>query len=112
MVPLAGHTVGHAGIAIRGPEGWLLHAGDAYFYHGEMDPRGYHCTPMLRAYQKLMEVDREVRLWNQQRLRELKQAHGAEIEAVLRARPERIRRRLRRRRPWEPRPRRLSDRRQ
>ena len=27
-----------------------------------------------------MEVDREVRLWNQRRLRELKQAHGAEIE--------------------------------
>ena len=40
----------------------MLHAGDAYFYHGEMDPRGYRCTPMLRAYQKLMEVDREVRV--------------------------------------------------
>jgi glyoxylase-like metal-dependent hydrolase (beta-lactamase superfamily II) len=80
MVPLAGHTVGHAGIAISGPDGWMLHAGDAYFYNGEMDPRGYRCTPMLRAYQKLMEVDRQVRLANQRRLRELKQAHGAEIE--------------------------------
>ncbi|MGE0258861.1 MAG: MBL fold metallo-hydrolase [Alphaproteobacteria bacterium] len=79
MVPLAGHTVGHAGIAISGPDGWKLHAGDAYFYHGEMDPRGYHCTPMLRAYQKLMEVEREVRLWNQRRLRDLKQAHGGAI---------------------------------
>ena len=45
-----------------------------------MDPRGYRCTPMLRAYQKLMEVDRAVRLWNQQRLRELKQGHGTEIK--------------------------------
>jgi glyoxylase-like metal-dependent hydrolase (beta-lactamase superfamily II) len=79
IVPLAGHTVGHAGIAISGPDRWLLHAGDAYFYSGEMDLRGYHCTPMLRAYQRLMEVDREVRLANQRRLRELKQAHGAEI---------------------------------
>ena len=79
MVPLAGHTVGHAGIAINGPDGWKLHAGDAYFYHGEMDPRFYHCTPMLRAYQTLMEVDRAVRLWNQQRLRELKQRHGADV---------------------------------
>src|SRR3954452_6021299 len=79
LVPLAGHTVGHAGIAINGPDGWKLHAGDAYFYHGEMDPRGYHCTPMLRAYQTLMEVDRAVRLWNQQRLRELQQRHGAEV---------------------------------
>jgi glyoxylase-like metal-dependent hydrolase (beta-lactamase superfamily II) len=80
MVPLAGHTVGHAGIAISGPDGWLLHAGDAYFYSGEMDPRRYRCTPMLRAYQRLMEVDRAVRLANQRRLRELKQAHGAEVE--------------------------------
>lgn len=79
IVPLAGHTVGHAGIAIRGPESWLLHAGDAYFYHGEMDPRGYHCTPMLRAYQKLMEVNRAARLANQRRLRDLKQAHDGEI---------------------------------
>src|SRR3954447_22099609 len=79
MVPLAGHTIGHAGIAISGPDGWKLHAGDAYFYHGEMDPRGYHCTPMLRAYQKLMEVDRAVRLWNQQRLRDLTRAHGGEV---------------------------------
>lgn len=28
-VPLPGHTWGHAGVAIRRPEGWLLHAGDA-----------------------------------------------------------------------------------
>jgi glyoxylase-like metal-dependent hydrolase (beta-lactamase superfamily II) len=53
IVPLGGHTVGHAGIAIHGLESWLLHAGDAYFYRGEMDPRGYRCTPMLRVYQRL-----------------------------------------------------------
>ena len=39
MVPLPGHTPGHAGIAIDTPEGWLLHAGDAYFYRHEMDAR-------------------------------------------------------------------------
>jgi glyoxylase-like metal-dependent hydrolase (beta-lactamase superfamily II) len=32
LIPLAGHTRGHAGIAIKTADGWLLHAGDAYFY--------------------------------------------------------------------------------
>ena len=32
LVPLAGHTLGHAGVAIESDGGWLLHAGDAYFY--------------------------------------------------------------------------------
>lgn len=31
LVPLPGHTRGHAAVAVRGPGGWLLHAGDAYF---------------------------------------------------------------------------------
>lgn len=30
MVPLPGHTPGHAGIALPRGEGWLLHAGDAF----------------------------------------------------------------------------------
>jgi glyoxylase-like metal-dependent hydrolase (beta-lactamase superfamily II) len=70
LIPLVGHTWGHAGVAIKTAEGWLLHAGDAYFYREEMNanPR---CTPGLRAYQWMMEVDREARLLNQDRLRQL-----------------------------------------
>ena len=79
LVPLVGHTFGHCGVAVRGPEGWLLHAGDAYFFRGEMDPAGYHCTPMLRVYQRLMAVDNDARLSNLRRLRDLKRSHGAEI---------------------------------
>jgi glyoxylase-like metal-dependent hydrolase (beta-lactamase superfamily II) len=79
MVPLAGHTLGHCGVAVRGPEGWLLHAGDAYFFRGEMAIDGYSCPPMLRAYQRLMAAHNETRLINQTRLRELKRAHGREI---------------------------------
>src|SRR4051812_21262621 len=69
MVPLAGHTSGHAGVAIDTPAGWLLHAGDAYFFHREMDPDAPSCTPGLAAYQRLMEVNRRARLGNQARLR-------------------------------------------
>ncbi|MBD2088535.1 MBL fold metallo-hydrolase [Microcoleus sp. FACHB-1515] len=71
LIPLAGHTKGHAGVAIQTSEGWLLHAGDAYFYREEMHPSEPNCTPGLRAYQRLMEVDRPTRLFNQNRLRQL-----------------------------------------
>jgi glyoxylase-like metal-dependent hydrolase (beta-lactamase superfamily II) len=70
LVPLAGHTHGHAGVAVRRGQGWLLHAGDAYFYHAEMEMRP-RCTPGLRFYQWMMEKDRRARLRNQARLREL-----------------------------------------
>ncbi|WBH18138.1 MBL fold metallo-hydrolase [Sphingomonas radiodurans] len=72
FVPLPGHTWGHAGVAVRRDDGhWLLHAGDAYFYRGEMRRARRHCTPGLRAYQRLMQVDATSRLRNQERLRAL-----------------------------------------
>src|ERR1700712_1842451 len=71
LVPLPGHTLGHAGIAVRGPQGWLFHAADAYFDHDEMDWADPHCRLGLRLYQWMMEKDRGARLKNQRRLREL-----------------------------------------
>nr|WP_235355165.1 MBL fold metallo-hydrolase [Aliterella atlantica] len=78
LIPLAGHTHGHAGVAINTPEGWLLNAGDAYFYRHEMAAQ-YRCTPGLRAYQWMMEVNREARLYNQQRLRALSRDRNSEV---------------------------------
>ncbi|MDZ8184929.1 MAG: MBL fold metallo-hydrolase [Nostoc sp. ChiSLP02] len=80
LVPLAGHTQGHAGIAIQTSQGWLLHAGDAYFYRGEIGSAERDCTPGLRAYQSFMEVDRKARLFNQQKLRALSLAHSSEVQ--------------------------------
>jgi glyoxylase-like metal-dependent hydrolase (beta-lactamase superfamily II) len=80
LIPLVGHTFGHAGVAVQTDKGWLLHAGDAYFYRGEMDLHRYHCTPGLRFYQKMMEVDRKSRLKNQKRLRALIQQHTQEVK--------------------------------
>ena len=80
LVPLPGHTHGHAGVAVRDEDGrWLLQAGDAYFYHREMDLDRPSCTPGLRFYQTMMEKDRTARLDNQHRLRELRRAHGREV---------------------------------
>lgn len=80
MVPLPGHTFGHAGVAVRSQGRWLFQAGDAYFYHGEMDVDGPHCTPGLRLYQVMMEKDREARIANQQRLRRLRHDHSQDVE--------------------------------
>ncbi len=79
LVPLPGHTLGHAGIAIRSEGRWLLQAGDAYFHHREMDPAPW-CTPGLRLYQTMLEKDRAARLANQARLRSLRRDHAEDVE--------------------------------
>jgi glyoxylase-like metal-dependent hydrolase (beta-lactamase superfamily II) len=79
FIPLVGHTRGHAGIAIQTSQGWLLHAGDAYFYRHEIGSVQPNCTPGLRAYQWMMEVDRKARLYNQQKLRALSLEHSGEV---------------------------------
>jgi glyoxylase-like metal-dependent hydrolase (beta-lactamase superfamily II) len=81
LVPLSGHTFGHAGVAVKRRNDWLLQAGDAYFYHAEMDPVDPRCTPGLRFYQWMMEKDRRSRLVNQGRLRELN-ASSDEVEII------------------------------
>jgi glyoxylase-like metal-dependent hydrolase (beta-lactamase superfamily II) len=80
LVPLAGHTWGHSGVAVQEDGGgWLLHAADAYFYRGEIGSETYECPPGLRGYQAMMEVDRAARLGNQQRLRQLSLDHGQDV---------------------------------
>ena len=79
FVPLPGHTWGHAGVAVQQGERWVLNAGDAYFYRHEMDLAHPRCTPGLKAYQRLMEVDRPQRLRNQHRLRQLKRMEGDRV---------------------------------
>lgn len=72
LVPLPGHSWGHSGVAIREAGGnWLLHAGDAYFYRGEVGTAAYSCPPGLRLFQRLVAVDGAARLANLDRLRSL-----------------------------------------
>ncbi|MGE5540491.1 MAG: MBL fold metallo-hydrolase [Gemmatimonas sp.] len=79
LVPLVGHTRGHCGVAVATESGWLLHAGDSYFFHGEMDVAHPHCTIGLRVYQWMMQANRDARHRNQQRLRDLLRDHGSEV---------------------------------
>lgn len=78
LVPLHGHTRGHCGVAVRGADGWLLHAGDSYFHASEK-----HAPPQapvgIRLYESLLAADDRLRRANQERLREMHAAHGGEV---------------------------------
>ncbi|SFR28974.1 Glyoxylase, beta-lactamase superfamily II [Lentzea waywayandensis] len=78
MVPLIGHTRGHTGIAVKGDDGWLLHAGDAYFYRGEVETPPSNIFA-LKLTAKQTETIREQRLSNVERLRELKAQGEVEV---------------------------------
>ncbi|WP_116135684.1 MBL fold metallo-hydrolase [Trinickia diaoshuihuensis] len=79
MVPLRGHTFGHAGIAVQSEGGWLLNAADAYFDAGEMQAQPT-CKPGLRLYQWMLEKDRHARLRNQAALRRTALgSHGIQV---------------------------------
>lgn len=73
LVPLAGHSRGHSMVAVRDGEGWLVHAGDAYFHPGDLtEPLS---TPrILKVTQRLLAQDDELRRANRDRLAELVRA--------------------------------------
>jgi glyoxylase-like metal-dependent hydrolase (beta-lactamase superfamily II) len=78
LVPLHGHTRGHCGVAVRSDRGWLLHAGDSYFHRSEK-----HTPPSppvgIRVYETVLSAENALRKANQDRLREMVAAHGAEV---------------------------------
>ncbi|WP_034487028.1 MBL fold metallo-hydrolase [Actinomadura oligospora] len=79
LIPLGGHTAGHAGIAVQDADRWLLHCGDAYYYHREMrDEKEPH--PVMDVVQTTSQVHADLRLGTQARLRELVRDHGDEVE--------------------------------
>ncbi|RJO70177.1 MBL fold metallo-hydrolase [Nocardia panacis] len=80
LIPLAGHSPGHVGVAVDTGAGWLLHAGDSYFHHDEVHAPAPRSHPLMDVIQLGAEVDRDHRLGNQARLRELIRLHGDEIE--------------------------------
>ncbi|HEX7306766.1 MBL fold metallo-hydrolase [Lentzea sp.] len=78
LVPLGGHSAGHAGVAVHNGEKWLLHCGDAYYYHRELDetPEPH---PVMDVVQTRSEVDHDQRVGTQSALRALARDHAADI---------------------------------
>jgi glyoxylase-like metal-dependent hydrolase (beta-lactamase superfamily II) len=81
LIPLPGHSYGHTGVAIKRAERWLLHCGDAYFHHREVQTPSNRRRP-LELVQAFDEVDRAARLENRERLRELALRHSDEVELI------------------------------
>ena len=79
LVPLPGHSSGHAGVAVEGPRGWVLHAGDAYFNRAEVHATPPHVPPAAAAYEAAMAWDRRLVHANQVRLRGLLREPDADI---------------------------------
>jgi glyoxylase-like metal-dependent hydrolase (beta-lactamase superfamily II) len=99
LIPLFGHTRGHAGVAVRSGAGWVLHAGDSYFSRDEVHATPLHCPPGLAVFQRVMAVDNDARVANRERLRALVRQHGEvqvfsahcpdELQACIAAEPAR-----------------------
>ncbi|MFF2020932.1 MBL fold metallo-hydrolase [Streptomyces sp. NPDC058171] len=80
LVPLPGHSAGHAGVAVRDGDGrWLLHAGDAYLHHGELEHTPPRSHPVLEPVQQGAQTDAAVRLATRDRLRSLRRDHADEV---------------------------------
>ena len=75
LIPLFGHTLGHCGVAVQAPDGWLLHAGDAYFDPREIQGPRRRCAPQVALFQAIVTTDRAMRFHNQDRLRHLSATH-------------------------------------
>jgi glyoxylase-like metal-dependent hydrolase (beta-lactamase superfamily II) len=82
LIPLHGHTRGHCAVAVRAPSGssaeWLLHCGDAYFFHQEIEEPPV-CPVGLRIFQRAMAVDDAARVANARRLRALHREAGGRV---------------------------------
>lgn len=71
LVTMFGHTRGHCAVAVRDGDRWLLHCGDAYFFHAEIHAASRTCPFGLRLFQWILETDPALRIGNQDRLRAL-----------------------------------------
>jgi glyoxylase-like metal-dependent hydrolase (beta-lactamase superfamily II) len=68
-VSLPGHSPGHCGVALETTSGWMLHAGDAYYDHRELEKKSMPIG--LSLFQKVVHFDYSTAMKTQARLRDL-----------------------------------------
>jgi glyoxylase-like metal-dependent hydrolase (beta-lactamase superfamily II) len=81
LVPLPGHSRGHAAYAIEVGDHRILHVGDAFYHHSTLDGSG-RMPLLLRLQESVITFDRRVMKTNQQRLLEMQQLHSPNLEIV------------------------------
>ncbi len=82
LVALPGHTEGHCGVAVNVDPGWLLHAGDAFFNHRELDPVAPSTPTAARLYQWFMETSQIQRRRSLAALRRIQRDEGDHVRII------------------------------
>jgi glyoxylase-like metal-dependent hydrolase (beta-lactamase superfamily II) len=82
FVPLTGHTRGHSAVALRMDAGWLLHCGDAYAFHREVDPDDPSPPPYQRTIRPFFNINKAMRPIGKHspQLRTLLRKHGDQVQ--------------------------------
>jgi len=60
LVPLPGHSAGHAGVAVALGERWVLHAGDSFLDQRQLTAAGaaFRLPPVLAGFEVAVPADR------------------------------------------------------
>ena len=81
LINLPGHSRGHAAVAVDNGDRWILHTGDAFYHHGQLD--GSNSAPRaITAMERLIARDWAKVKGNHQRLRELWAANDPDLLLV------------------------------
>ncbi|UJA19076.1 MBL fold metallo-hydrolase [Thermoleophilia bacterium SCSIO 60948] len=86
---LPGHTRGHTGYAVRIGDGWFVHAGDAFYHSGLLEPGGRQ-SRFFTLFERLVASQPQHLAPNHERLRAL--ASRADVEVVCTHSPELLQR--------------------
>lgn len=81
LVPMPGHTRGHAAVAVDAGHRWVLHCGDAFYHRGTLDGR-FRVPFVMRAEEKLLSYNRNQLRDNQARIVELHRRHDPDLLIV------------------------------
>ncbi len=81
LVALPGHSRGHAAVAVEGGDHWVLHVGDTFYHHSQIDGHGH--TPLgVAAMERFVAHDWTQVQDNKERLRELWSSRDPEVLIV------------------------------
>lgn len=70
LINLPGHSRGHAAVAVDAGDHWVLHAGDAFYHHGQLDGTG-RAPIALTALERVVAHDWHMVQANHRRLADL-----------------------------------------
>ncbi|MFC8244483.1 MBL fold metallo-hydrolase [Streptomyces chartreusis] len=81
LINLPCHTRGHAAVAVDAGDHWILHVGDSYYHHGQVDGTG-HVPRALTLMERLIAANWPRVKANHKRLSELWQAADPDLLLV------------------------------